>query len=214
LKTNLAGHDLLLLAEKAVWIENEKTLLIADVHLGKIEHFRKAGIGIPFQATSETQDRLELLLLKMAPAHVIFLGDLFHSKKNHSFDQFKSLMAANTKTEFHLVMGNHDIMSTTSYHDLNIKTYTEITIGNLWLTHEPQDELREGLYNLAGHIHPGVKLRGKARQSITLPCFYFGSNSGLLPSFGYFTGKSLIQMEKNSDTYAIAENLIFNIKNV
>lgn len=214
MKTNLAGHDLLLLAEKAIWIETEKTLLIADVHLGKIEHFRKAGIGVPFQASSETLKRLESLLLKMVPSHVIFLGDLFHSKKNHSFDQFKSLMVANTITEFHLVMGNHDIMPTTTYHELNIKTYTEITIGNLWLTHEPQDELREGLYNLAGHIHPGVKLKGKARQFITLPCFYFGSHRGLLPSFGYFTGKSLIKMEKNSATFAVAEDLIFNINNI
>ncbi|MBK7808556.1 MAG: hypothetical protein IPJ51_20050 [Saprospiraceae bacterium] len=64
MKTNLAGNDLLLLTEKAVWLEYEKTLLIADVHLGKIEHFRKAGIGIPYLATSVTQDRLESLLKK------------------------------------------------------------------------------------------------------------------------------------------------------
>lgn len=214
MKTNLAGNELLLLTEKAVWLEYEKTLLIADVHLGKIEHFRKAGIGIPHLATTVTQDRLESLLIKMEPSRVIFLGDLFHSKMNHSFDQFKYLTDTYDKTEFHLVMGNHDIMPTNSYHELNIKIYSELIIGNLWLTHEPQDELKEGLYNLAGHIHPGVKLKGKARQSITLPCFYFGPQRGLLPAFGYFTGKSLIKIEKNSDTFAIAEDIIFNIKNI
>ena len=91
---------------------------------------------------------------------------------NHSFDQFKYLTDTYSKTEFHLVMGNHDIMPTNSYQELNIKTYSELIIGNLWLTHEPQDELKEGLYNLAGHIHPGVKLKGKAKYGASVPSFF------------------------------------------
>lgn len=213
MKTNIAGIDLLLLTEKAVWLENEKILLIADVHLGKIEHFRKSGIAIPHHAAKKTQDRLELLIKKLVPSSVIFLGDLFHSVKNNSYDDFKTMIGHYSNIEFHLVIGNHDIMPAIFYQELNIKVCDEMVIGNLWLTHEPQDEIKDGLYNLAGHIHPGVKLKGKARQSITLPCFYFGPQRGLLPAFGYFTGKSIIKIEKKSDTFAIAEDNIFYINN-
>ena len=213
MKTNIAGIDLLLLTEKAVWLENEKILLIADVHLGKIEHFRKSGIAIPHHAAKKTQDRLELLIKKLVPSSVIFLGDLFHSVKNNSYDDFKTMIGHYANIEFHLVIGNHDIMPAIFYQELNIKGCEEMVIGNLWLTHEPQDEIKDGLYNLAGHIHPGVKLNGKARQSITLPCFYFGPKRGLLPAFGYFTGKSIIKIEKKSDTFAIAEENIFYINN-
>ncbi|HMU04607.1 MAG TPA: hypothetical protein PJ990_13330, partial [Saprospiraceae bacterium] len=79
------------------------------------------------------------------------------------------------------------------------------------LTHEPQDEIKNGYYNLAGHIHPGISLKGKGRQKVTLPCFYFGINNGLLPAFGYFTGKAIIKIEKKSDIFAIAEDKIFRI---
>lgn len=214
MKTKIAGQDVLLLPEKAVWIETEKILLMADVHMGKVEHFRKSGIAIPHHAANKTQERLESLIKKLEPSHVIFLGDLFHSIKNNSFDQFKTMIARYFNTEFHLVIGNHDIMPTMAYQELNLKIYEEMVLGKLWLTHEPQDEIKDGLYNLAGHIHPGIKLTGKARQTITLPCFYFGPNRGLLPAFGYFTGKSLIKIEKNSDTFAIAEDKIFYINNL
>ncbi|MHB1176840.1 MAG: hypothetical protein ACYCZO_00750 [Daejeonella sp.] len=40
-------QTLLLLPEKAILGQEEKTLIIADIHLGKVGHFRKAGIGIP-----------------------------------------------------------------------------------------------------------------------------------------------------------------------
>ncbi|HLO52817.1 MAG TPA: ligase-associated DNA damage response endonuclease PdeM [Saprospiraceae bacterium] len=208
---NIGGNLLELLPEKAVLIPSEKIMIIADLHLGKIEHFRAAGINLPLAAATQTENRLVDLIEKHHPSRVIFLGDLFHSVQNQSYNTFQNTMSLFKNITFNLVIGNHDIMDMEDYTNLGITVYEELFINELWLTHEPQDEIKNGYYNLAGHIHPGVTLKGKGRQKMTLPCFYFGINNGLLPAFGYFTGKAIIKIEKKSDIFAIAEDKVFRI---
>lgn len=208
---NIGGNLLELLPEKAVLIPSEKIMIIADLHLGKIEHFRAAGINLPLAAATQTENRLVDLIEKHHPSRVIFLGDLFHSVQNQSYNTFQNTLSLFKNITFDLVIGNHDIMDMEDYTSLDITVYEELFINELWLTHEPQDEIKNGYYNLAGHIHPGVTLKGKGRQKMTLPCFYFSINNGLLPAFGYFTGKAIIKIEKKSDIFAIAEDKIFRI---
>ena len=43
---NFLGQDLVLLPQKAIYWKQEKTLIAADVHMGKVGHFRKAGIAV------------------------------------------------------------------------------------------------------------------------------------------------------------------------
>jgi len=211
LKTQILSNEIELLAEKALKLTAINTIIIADLHLGKIEHFRLSGINLPAAAASHTEERLSTLIQKHQPSRVVFLGDLFHSLKNKSYESFQTLIKTFDNITFDLVIGNHDIMTTENYSDLGLNVTEEVNINGLWLTHEPQDEIKEGYYNIAGHIHPGIKLKGKGRQKLTLPCFYFGAHSGLLPAFGYFTGKAIIKIEKKSDIFAIAEDKIFRI---
>ncbi|MEO6166129.1 MAG: phosphoesterase, partial [Chitinophagales bacterium] len=42
----IAGEELYLLPEKAIFWMRKKSLFIADLHLGKSGHFRKAGIPV------------------------------------------------------------------------------------------------------------------------------------------------------------------------
>lgn len=211
MNVNIGRNVLELLPEKAVLIPSENIMILADLHLGKIEHFRAAGINLPLAAATQTQHKIVTLIEKHQPSRVIFLGDLFHSVQNQSYDSFQKTISSFTHITFDLVIGNHDIMHLDDYTNLGLKVYNELFINDLWLTHEPQDELKTGLYNLAGHIHPGVRLKGKGRQKLTLPCYYFGTHSGILPAFGYFTGKAILKIEKKSDIFAIAENKIFRI---
>lgn len=211
MEINVAGHTLLLLPQKAVWEPAKKHLLIADCHLGKIEHFRASGIGLPFNAVDDTINKLHSLIDSFEPKHVIFLGDLFHSVKNESYKKLLILIENNKNSNFSLITGNHDIMRSTDYSTLGLQVYPEMVLGNLWLTHEPQDKPRDGLYNIAGHVHPGIRIKGKAKQTISLACFQFGEYAGLLPAFGYFTGKHYIKADKESRIFAISENNIYNL---
>jgi hypothetical protein len=46
---------------------------------------------------------------------------------------------------------------------------------------------------------------------MTLPCFYFGKDQGILPAFGSFTGMALIAPQKDDRIFVIAENKIQQI---
>jgi len=77
------------------------------------------------------------------------------------------------------------------------------------LTHHPQQRIPEGYYNLAGHVHPAVRLRGFGRQRLRLPCFYFGAQCGILPAFGAFTGLGDLRICEGDRVYVVtAEEVI------
>ena len=52
---------------KAAFWEEESSLLITDLHLGKAAHFRKAGIAVPSMVADANWDRLLNLLLEFKP---------------------------------------------------------------------------------------------------------------------------------------------------
>ena len=57
MEIKIEGQTLKLFSEKAIcWVE-EKTLIISDLHLGKIAHFRKEGIAIPSTAIKNNFER-------------------------------------------------------------------------------------------------------------------------------------------------------------
>jgi DNA ligase-associated metallophosphoesterase len=208
----IAGETLVLHPFKAIFWARRKILLIADLHLGKIAHFRKEGLAVPADAIHENWDRLISLLLDFQPERVIFLGDLFHSTLNREWASFCDLIAQFKDTAFELVLGNHDILPVKLYEDAQLKIVHEpYLVGPFCLTHHPVASPTEGYYNLAGHIHPCVYLRGKGRQRLRLPCFYFGAEGGILPAFGTFTGMADVRPEAGAQVFVIAEQSVLKV---
>lgn len=202
------NQDFILHQSGAVFWEKEKILLISDVHLGKVAHFRKHGIGIPNNAIFENFTRLKTVLELFNPKTIVFLGDLFHSKINNEWDLFVKW----TKEHSHkiiLVEGNHDIISKQNYSDLNIEIYTELQIGNFLLTHHPTE--KEDFFNFCGHIHPGIQLRGLGRQFLSLSCFFHKPNQLIFPAFGEFTGNSYLIPTEKDKVYAITKEGIIEV---
>ena len=66
-------------------------------------------------------------------------------------------------------------------------------------------------YNLAGHIHPCVRLRGAGRQRLRLPCFYFGDRQGILPAFGTFTGLGDVEVQNGDRVFVIADDRVVEV---
>ena len=77
LPVELASERLELLGERAVWWPDRRVLLIADAHLGKAGHFRKAGIPVPRAVGEAGLRRIEALCHAYRPEELFFLGDLF-----------------------------------------------------------------------------------------------------------------------------------------
>ncbi len=209
MKIEVSDEELHLLAHKAIWLPQRKIVLISDLHFGKINHFRKSGIPVPQKANEKNSETLIDILNLCKPEKTIFLGDLFHSHYNDEWEVAGQIIRHFSSCQFELVRGNHDIMSQRQYERHRIEVHeASLLIGNLLLTHEPMLEIPPGTYNLAGHLHPGIRLVGKARQSMTLPCFYFRKHQGILPAFGSFTGLARITPKKEDRIFVIVENKV------
>lgn len=203
------GQSLLLLKEKAIWIPDLRILLIADLHFGKASHFRKSGIPIPEPIHSSDLAQLKNLHDEYSPLQTYFLGDLFHSDWNEQWETLNNFLSQFGETEFHLVKGNHDVLSARFYESSILKIHQQpLTLGNLVLSHEPMENLPEGMLNLCGHIHPGIRLVGKAKQSLRLACFFLSDWRLILPSFGNFTGLYLVKPKSGDKIWAITPEKI------
>ncbi|MGC3948783.1 MAG: ligase-associated DNA damage response endonuclease PdeM [Chryseolinea sp.] len=221
METTIAGEQLHLFPQKAIFWPSRRILFVADLHLGKVNHFRRAGIPVPTRANDRNLELIMDLVNTTRPDRFVCLGDLFHSHYNPEWETFGELIKHFRSTSFELVMGNHDIMSDQQYRRKGIVVHDQLCIAPFLLTHHPpepenlesQIQKFQMQYSLAGHLHPGVTMRGAGRQSVTLPCFYFGRNAGLLPAFGAFTGLARIKPVKEDKVYVIADEKVIRIGN-
>ena len=204
-------QTLLLLPQKAIYWKDQKALIIADVHLGKTAHFRKAGIAIPAELAQKDLQVLSDLVNEHQPETLIFLGDLFHSDKNSDWHWFSLWRECYAETKMVLIKGNHDVIEEGHFNRLNIAVQEEMVIEPFRLAHHPlkkEEQLKTEAYTLCGHIHPGVYLRGKGHDAVTLACFSFGAFQAILPSFGKFTGRIAIQHQETDRVFGILNDKV------
>lgn len=194
----------------AIYWTEQKMLLIADVHFGKVTHFRNNGIAIPTAMIMENFNNLDSLMDHFKPQTVVFLGDLFHSKINNEWTVFEQWISQQSQCKFVLVEGNHDVIDSKYYIDLNFEIYPQLIVGDFLLTHHPTEQ--PDLFNFCGHIHPGVQLKGFGRQFLKLSCFFQTDNQMIVPAFGTFTGKHFMPPTSKNTIYGIAETTVFKVK--
>lgn len=188
MQIKIKGQHFELLIQKAILWKEAKTLLISDLHLGKIMHFRKSGIALPSIAYENNFKRLDELMLKYDVERILFLGDLFHNRYNEEWDAFAIWRRKYLSIEIKIVLGNHDILPRNIYESTFISVHNELKEREYIFTHHPQKQHEDDTYTFCGHIHPVYCLRSPAKQSIKLPCFLFDERQAILPSFGVFTG--------------------------
>jgi len=214
LEISLLDQDLVLLPQKAIYWKQERALIAADVHLGKVGHFRKAGIAVPRDMEQDDLAILSDLIEEYKPIRIIFLGDLFHSDMNNDWEWFALWRKHFAHIQIMLIKGNHDIIHDSYYTQLDVSLHKQLIMGPFLMLHHPlSDEklMQAPGYVFCGHIHPGVCLVGRARQHITLPCFAFGEKQVILPSFGKFTGKVAIHHQKTDKIYGVLKDKVIAI---
>ncbi|MEQ9100822.1 MAG: ligase-associated DNA damage response endonuclease PdeM [Imperialibacter sp.] len=210
LEFTLLEQSLVLSIHKSIFWKEQECLIVSDLHLGKAGHFRKAGIPISSKIHTEDLDRLDLLLNKYQPKRLIMLGDLFHSDKNNEWEAFSDWRSQYQNLKITLTLGNHDIIETVNYKKINVTVVDELLLAPFFMSHHPTKNANG--YNLAGHLHPGISLKGKARQGVRIPCFYFGEKGALMPAFGNFTGYVAISPGKQDKVFAVTPTSVITIQ--
>ena len=209
--SHIIGDDhLIMSAERTLFWENESALIVADLHIGKTGHFRKAGIGVPQQVYKDDLHRLLAQILFFKAERLIIVGDLTHSVANKELDLFSRWRKDFPSLDVHLVKGNHDILADKWYSETDIHLSTEqFSLNRFLFVHDIMSKgikAAKGQYMFAGHVHPGVSIRGRGRQSLHFPCFYFTKKYCVLPAFSRFTGTFRVEPQDGEEVFAIIEN--------
>lgn len=199
----LGGHALTALSGRALWWPAQRTLLVADVHLGKAAALRDLGQAVPAGTGAETLQLLGQLVDALGAARLVVLGDLVHARRGctPALDTLvQDWRAQRPGLAWQLVGGNHDRSAgldsaRSAAWGLELLGETLVLEG-LCLQHAPPEgPVAGGLPVVAGHVHPAVRLRGPAGLRARLPCFWLQQASRVLvlPAFGTLTGHFEVQ---------------------
>jgi DNA ligase-associated metallophosphoesterase len=207
-EVDVAGVRLRLLAQRAAFLPADGLLLVADLHLGKAQSFRRLGVPVPAGTTEASLVRLDAALAATGATGIVFLGDLIHSARSKAPATWEAVArwrARHAALQLTLVRGNHDRHAGDPPPDWGIRCVDEPwRLGPLALAHHP-DPL-DGAYVLAGHLHPAVVLGGRAHDRLRLACFHFGARVGVLPAFGAFTGAHVLRRAPGDRVFAVHED--------
>ena len=209
----LAGEELWLLPEKALYWPAQQALLIADVHFGKAAAYRRLGQPVPQGTTASNITVIDQLLAKLPCRQLIFLGDFLHGPGSHASSTLQTLAqwrARHADLPITLIRGNHDKRAGDPPQTLNIRVVPEpLLLGPFALQHEPDPHPE--CHVLAGHVHPVYRLNGKGRQRLRLACFRLGERVSLLPAFGAFTGGYPVEKEDSCRIFVTGDNEIWPV---
>lgn len=205
------GQALWLSAQRSLFWEEEKALVVSDLHFGKTGHFRKAGIAVPQGVYKEDLQRLVSLLHYFRPSQLIVVGDFFHSHANVELDWFRRWRDEFSSLNITLVKGNHDILKDDWYRAAAIGVVNPSLVAKPFLFAHDRCDTAPGLYSFCGHIHPGVLIHGLGKQSLRFPCFYFASDHCILPAFSKFTGAVGMDKGQADAIFAIVENELIKL---
>ena len=212
----IRGQQLWLSPHRCLFWEEERSLILSDLHFGKTGHFRKAGIAVPQSVYREDLLRLLSLIQYFQPRQLLVVGDLFHSRENKELNLFRRWRDDFPDLGIRLILGNHDILHEDWYEAAGITVSREILrMGEFAFIHDitgagvreaagaTGEPRGEAPYFFSGHLHPGIRIRGMGKQSLQFPCFYFGEQYAVLPAFGKFTGTVSIDPPPESNVFAI-----------
>lgn len=181
----IANVEVVLRLSGALWLPQERMLVVADLHLEKGSAYARTGQLLPPYDTRETLDRLTGEITALQPRTVILLGDTLHDHDAEMrIPQMERARIADLSDQVRLVWicGNHDPDGAGG---LGGETATVIEASGLTLRHEPSSQPVYG--EVSGHLHPCVRIAGAA-GSVRRRCFASDGNRLILPAFGAYAG--------------------------
>jgi DNA ligase-associated metallophosphoesterase len=183
--SKVAIADVMFLADLsgALYWQEQRLLVVSDLHLEKGSSFAARGVLLPPYDTVATLSRLAAVIARHDPRMVIALGDSFHDRSAHerlSEPDREALTAMQVRRDWIWISGNHDPHLPS---DLGGVVANEVAIGPIIFRHEPTG----GSGEIAGHLHPKARVPTRGR-SIERRCFVSDGERAVMPAFGAYTG--------------------------
>ncbi|MFK8034189.1 MAG: ligase-associated DNA damage response endonuclease PdeM [Hyphomicrobiales bacterium] len=213
---SLMGEALLACPGGVLFWPSQDALVVADLHLEKGSSFARRGVFLPPYDSRATLERLARIVERLTPKTIIALGDSFHDGQGAErlcAEDRKILTSMQAGRDWIWVAGNHDPLPP---QELGGTAVDEVSFGKLKFRHEP---LPGATGEVAGHLHPCAKVRGRSR-SVRRPCFIENGERLIMPAFGALTGSlnicdgaysSLFKTRPLANIYMLGEEQIYKV---
>ena len=168
----------------ALYMREEGTLVVADLHLEKGSSLARRGSLLPPYDTRTTLLGLGGVVGRYNPRRVVALGDSFHDvggPDRLDGGDAEALAAMQAGREWVWIAGNHDpSLPETMGGDV----VEQLAVGDLVLRHTPEVGAR---CELAGHLHPVGKVVRRG-GGVRRRCFVTDGLRCVMPAFGAYAG--------------------------
>lgn len=190
-----------------------RTLILADLHLGKSNALRARGSRLPASLPPRLLDRqlddLDHALRLTRAERVLIVGDLLHAGSGLDAPLVDAVADrfAQWRARIELIPGNHDRAVDAVAQRWGIHVLPAALIDEPFaFAHDPIDA-PPGHFTWAGHVHPVLAMRSGS-DSARLPCFHLSDRLALLPAFSTFTGGSPVRPAAADRVFAIVDDRV------
>lgn len=187
---------------KALWLEKQRLLVIADLHIGYEQYLNELGVAIPRQQFKLMHEELKKLLGLLKPELIVINGDLKHEFGEISKQEWNEALAildlCLKYAKVILVKGNHDTILEPIARKKNVKIVDYYVVDSVLITHGHRI-LNEFFYKqiktiVIAHEHPAISLREGIKVE-KYKCWLIGQWHSkkliVMPSFMYIEGSDI-----------------------
>ncbi|MFO0829656.1 MAG: ligase-associated DNA damage response endonuclease PdeM [Phycisphaerales bacterium] len=206
----VAGESITLLPQRAAFWPARRTLLVADLHLGKEETFRSFGIAMPRTVLDETLERLSATARATDAERIVVVGDLVHARRGLTREVVERVAAWRDgfAGAIEYVAGNHDLRA--EIPEAWRMRRREPLDAPFAFVHDPADVGDGNTYAWCGHLHPTVRL-ASSTDRLVMPCFVIGVRRAILPAFTQFARGPGYEPTPDERVFAVAERDVVEI---
>lgn len=153
--------------DRAVYFPSSDTLILADLHLGKIQASR---LMLPADEVEPILQRIAELVEECDPSTMIVAGDILHDFANvpptveAALEEFRRRVTE-LGIDLIILRGNHDTLLDTQ---LDTAATFQLDDGTV-VCHGHEPPPIDGSRYVIGHDHPAISIEGDRR-----PCFLHG----------------------------------------
>jgi DNA ligase-associated metallophosphoesterase len=207
-----AGLVVDLLPERALFIRAARALVVADLHVGKSESYRRFGVPSTDGIDEESLIRLSRAAMRAEAKVIVVVGDLTHSAEGigeaerERFAEFR----ARCSLPIRLVEGNHDRGARSLPPEWMIDRVGEtFELAGVRFCHDPAEVSATAKWTICGHSHPMLSV-SRGVRSVEAPAFVveYARRTVVLPAFSKFSRGVRIEPSEQRGIFPIVEHAV------
>lgn len=166
----------------ALFIEETRTLIFADLHLGAEAVLVGKGVLLPRTQKQDTFATIKEVLERVTPKHIVLNGDIKHEFGSIHDEEWRDVLELLDLLARHapitVIKGNHDAMIIPILRKRHVPAVTGLVSGDWLITHGDKEpdagQLTRVKGIIIGHEHPSLLLDDGVRKE-KYKCFLTGA---------------------------------------